>query len=160
MSKTYTDIPVTAVDGRSPVTEGLLTKFHDNGEALISGPVDTKFVETSDIGPTTVAFIPIFIPPGVTTSVSTISFLVHLEARVTTGDTGQVRVRLAGGTWTAWSGFTNDTYSAHEFAVLSADVVAAADSLIDLEVEVERTAGGAGPVFARCLSAASRIEAS
>jgi len=154
MSKAWTDIPTTEIDTESPVTEGLLEKIYDNGECLISQPVDTRFAEIAAAASATIAALEIYIPPQVATAGGDVTFVIRFEAKVASG-TGEVEARLGALTFVSSGTFTNTSYGFKTITISSADVKAAPDSAVTLTI---RTKAGSATVTARCISASSRLE--
>lgn len=161
MSKAWTNIPSTDVDAESFVTEDILEDFHDNQEALISGPIDTKFDQVNTSGSpaayTSVKIRPIFIWAAVNTDKGDVTLVVRFEGWTDAATTVDIRMRLAAGTFVEVTGITVTSPTLQTITLPTADVKAAADSEINLEVEARVTAG-AGEAHVQCLDAASRIE--
>jgi hypothetical protein len=159
VSKAFTAIAATDMDGKSPVTQTRLQQYHDRDEALISGPIDTRFAEVSTgvSSYTEVARVPLWIPPQAGTTAGDITLVVHFQRKVSTGN-GRVRMRLGGsGTWMETASFSNTSYAHDTLTIPAADVLAAKDSTVDLIVEAKDNGGGA-TTFVKCESSASRLE--
>lgn len=161
MSKAWTNIPATDIDAESFVTEDILGDFHDNQEALISGPIDTKFAQVDTSGSpaayTALLLVPVYIHPPVNTDKGDVVLVVRFEGWTDASTTVDIRMRLASGTFVEVTGITVTSPTFQTLTISSTDVKANADSEVNLEVEARVTAG-AGEARVRCLSASSRLE--
>ena len=159
MAKSWTDISPTEIDSESPVTEGLLAKFHDNQEALITTQVDTRFDEVTGVAASfnLEASTEIYVPPAVNTGAADVTLVVRLQVKVDSGTTGKARIKLSGGSAVDSGTITSTTYVSLELTISSADVKSAVDTIDTIEVYLQRDTG-AGNVYAKCEIGASRFE--
>ncbi len=154
--KPWTQIASTEYDGESPVTEGLLLKFHDNQEALISGPANTRWAEVS--GTTgTAKSIDVWIPEAASTDDGDVTLVVRFEAKVDSGSTGKIGLQLGAATLVETTTFTHTAYQTYEVIIPAADVKAAAGTVAALNISNTRTAG-AGLIYSLCEFSSSRLE--
>lgn len=159
MAKSWTDIAGTEIDSESPVTEGLLAKFHDNQEAVITTQVDTRFDEVTGVAGTfnLEAAVELYVSPQVNTGAGAVTLVARLQVKVDSGTTGKVRIKLAGGSAVDSGTISSTTYVTLELIITSTDVKAAADTVDTLEVYIQRDTG-AGNVYAKCDTGSSRFE--
>ena len=159
MAKSWTDIATTEIDSESPVTEGLVAKFHDNQEALITSQIDTRFAEATGVAASfnLEAAVDVFVPPQVGTTAGDVTLVVRLQVKVDSGTTGKVRIKLSGGSAVDSGTISSTSYVAVELVISSTDVKAAKDTVETLEIYLQRDTG-AGDVYAKCEIGASRLE--
>lgn len=160
MSKAFPAIVSGRRDGNSPVTQQLMTDFHGRDEALISQPIDTRFVEKSvnATGFTEMFRLNIHLPACAGSTDGAVTLVVVFESKVAAGVTGRIRIKLgAGGTYVQTADIVVTAYGRIALTIPAADVLANADAEADLIFEGRYTAT-AGLVYARCEWAASRLE--
>lgn len=161
MSKAWTNIPTTDIDAESFVTEDILGDFHDNQEALISGPIDTKFDQVDTSGSpasyTQLLLRPIYIHPPVNTDKGDVTLVVRFEGWTDSSTTVSIQMRIGTGTFVEVTVITATSPTFQTITISSTDVKANADSEVDLEIQAKVTAGS-GEAHVRCLSASSRLE--
>ena len=135
------------VDRDSPVTEGLIDKFHNNQEVLISVPVLIDLYENGarKFGyldtETSVSYVPhgettLLIPEFCGTLDGDVELVFAFLASVNNASgNGDVRARLAGGTWRNVSVTTQTIRTIHTLRLLTTEVRAAAGTEALLEVQ-------------------------
>ena len=156
----WNDILPSEINQDSPLTEGLIAKFHQNQEVLISVAVDTKFDETGQFG-TATAIFPVFIPPGVVTADGDVRFVVNFDYSVndptwngsfgvTLGTQTEIGVPGMGDTAGFWTTL---------FAIVpKSDLIVYAGLEVDLRIRTVSEGAGAARAHLRDTGASSRIE--
>ncbi len=156
--KPWVTVATTDKDGESVVNENLVKLFHDNQEALITGPVDCRWDEISE--DTSFPFVlneEVFIPESCNSTDEDVVLVVRFQKKVAGGTTGQVRITLGSGSAVTSSTFVNTAYDTIEIELVAADVRAVAGTIAALKIELLRTAGS-GLVYAENKFSSSRIE--
>ena len=156
-AKAWTDIATTRVDGKSPVTELLLTDYWARQECLVTQLVDVRFAEVSHntTSYTTKVSIPIFLHPAAGTAGGTNCTLVLVfEAKVSTG-TGNIRARIGSGTYQSVA-VTGSTYARFAITISAADVNTYKGQEITLSIDLQAPSGGT--IYARNEWSCTRLE--
>ena len=127
--KQWQDIVATEINRDSPVTEALITKFHNNQECLISTPVDIRFASGSHIEITSASYVPviparaIYIPEQAGTDDGDVELVVGICAWIpSAGNDGAIRVKLGGGAWVTLNVTATALYQNYEIRIAAGDV--------------------------------------
>lgn len=144
---TWVDIDEADIAAEKPLTETLVANFWNNQECLITQHCGIRFAEenTNQSVYTAVHTEQVYVPPCVVTSAADVDLVFQPEVWITGGGTSaDWRARLNGGSWV--TGSSTDVASGPDamqtLRLPSADVKAAAGTVVLLEIEMKTTGGG------------------
>lgn len=156
-AKAWVDIASTRVDGKSPVTEQLLTDLWSREECLVTQLVEARFAEVSHntTSYTNKVSQTILIHPGAGTDGGNKCTLVLVfEAKVTTG-TGNIRARIGSGTYQSVA-VTSSSYARVAITISAADVNTFKGQEVTLSIDLQAPSGGT--IYARNEWSCGRLE--